>query len=72
MLLSRIIEKVLNHTEIIKLTFRSMSVQLLLYKLGQIKNNFLVIGSNSCWMINSKTCHENYFLGTERKISLKP
>ena len=66
-----IIREVLNSEEIFPLVYKSVSIPLMLYNLGKVTNNTLVIGKDKCWLVVAKTCHPNYFLGTERYIGHK-
>ena len=68
--ISYIIDNVLNETGTVQLVYKKLNIPNLLKNLGQIRYNCLVIGDQYCWLVNSKPCHENHFMGTERKVSL--
>ena len=69
--LGLIINNVLNDRTIVQLAYKSLSIPQLLWNLGKVDNNSLIIGKENCWLVVAKTCHANHFLGTERKISHK-
>ena len=63
--------EILNREEIFNLVYKSVSIPLMLYNLGRVGHNSLVIGKDHCWLAVAKTCHPNHFVGTEKMISLK-
>ena len=63
--------EILNREEIFHLVYKSISIPLMLYNLGRVNHNSLVIGKDHCWLAVAKTCHPNHFVGTERMISQK-
>ena len=70
--MKRIASGVLNHNSVIPLCFRKLSIPDMIYSLGQTDTNILIIGKEASWLVNAKTAHCNFFIGTERKIKLGP
>ena len=70
LLLQTFVHKVLNSSLTILLAHRYLSMEQLLWHIGRLDYNCLIIGKYYCWLVNARTCHPNHFLGTERKIAL--
>ena len=47
-------------------------MQSLITEFSKPKDNILIIGRTRVWMVNAATCHPDHFIGTERKVALKP
>ena len=67
-----LMERVLNHWKVRWLTYRYLWINDLLTCIGTITDNILVISDETSYLINSKTGHKNFFIGTERKIPFGP
>ena len=67
-LLRHITDNVLNHKDTVSKTFKLINLTDVLYNFGKLDYNCLVIGSNTTWIVNCKTSHRNFFIGTEKKI----
>lgn len=76
-LLNEIVSHVLNDLEVLKNVYKRINIQRLTNVLSNlnyksIPHNFLVIGQTTVWLIVASTCHKKHFVGTVRKIMLKP
>ena len=67
--LGLLVREVLNHRYIGHLVYKSISIPEMLWKLGKVDKNCLILGKDRCWLVVARTCHHNYFLGTERVVS---
>ena len=67
--LGLIAHNVLNDKKVLGLAYKCLSIPELLWNLGKVDHNSLIIAKESCWLVVAKTCHPNYYAGTERKIN---
>ena len=65
-----IVDDVLNSEEVVRLVHRFIDIPEIVHSIGRLSYNCLIIGEMHAWLVNSRTCHPNHFMGTERKISL--
>lgn len=70
--LKRIQTEVLNHSELLPLVFKDLDLLWLIHALATVPINVLIIGRTRVWLVNTATCHENHYIGTQRMIRLKP
>ena len=65
-----IINKVLNHKDILPLVYRKLSLPILLGSLGLCSYNLMVIGRRYSWIVNAQTSHSKHFVGTRYILGL--
>lgn len=61
----------LNAEKIFSLVYKSVNMTDLLWCLGTVEQNRLIIGKHIMWLVVARTGHKNHFVGTERRISSK-
>jgi len=71
-LLNQIVANVLNDREVLRNVYKEIDIFQLTHALANIPNNLLVIGRVRVWLIVASTCHKHHFVGTMRKIKVKP
>ena len=69
--LDLIADGVLNHETVLRGCYEKLSLHALLGQLGKVAPNFLVIGTERSWLVNCRTGHANFFVGTESKVCLR-
>ena len=65
-----LVSTVLNHRQSLTLTYRRLPIYRLMERLGSCKENLLVIGISSSWLINARTASPWHFVGTRLPIGL--
>lgn len=62
------VDAVLNQPSVRLSTLKYTSLPSLIGRLAQAPINLLVVGKESCWVVNASTGHPGYFIGTRRMI----
>lgn len=65
-----IANQVLNRKDTIICAYRALNIPRMLWNIGNLPYNCLVVGRAHCWLINCKTNAKGMFMGTERKICM--
>ena len=70
--LKQIADEVLNHQSVRSITYRKLSIHNLIGHLAKAEPNILAIGRHHSWLINARTSHSHYLIGTRKPIDLPP
>lgn len=71
MIIWKLVHDVMNKKPILNQCFKHLILSRLLRNLSQAKYNCLIIGKSKCWLVNAKTYHKNFFIGTEKFLNLR-
>ena len=67
---AELVSSVMNDQQTLDLVYRRLSVPTLIGSISRSKVNMMIIGQSNSWIVNARTSHPNFFVGSRLAIGI--